>query len=98
MGVSLPAAEVARAWVERTCAGQGVPVKVTDPAVIRAVVALVGQTRQSASTPQPGLPARSWMPCGATWVCGRTQDPSPKHRSGSTLSLRPHFVPPLSYP
>jgi hypothetical protein len=47
--VSSPSVEVARVWVERTCAAQGVPVKVTDPAVIRATVALVGQTRQSGS-------------------------------------------------
>ena len=47
IGDSLP--ELARAWVERTCAAQGVPVKVRDPAVIRAAVALVGQTRQSGS-------------------------------------------------
>jgi len=49
VGVSRPAAEVTRAWVERTCAAQGVPVKVTDRAVIRTAVALVGQTRQSGS-------------------------------------------------
>jgi hypothetical protein len=49
VGVSRPTAEAARAWVERTCAAQGVPVKVTDPAAIRAAVALVGQTRQSGS-------------------------------------------------
>ena len=49
VGVSLPAAEVARAWAERTCVAQGVPVKVRDPAAIRAAVALVGQTRQSGS-------------------------------------------------
>jgi hypothetical protein len=49
VGVSLLAAESARAWVERTCAVQGVPVKVTDPAAIRTAVALVGQTRQSGS-------------------------------------------------
>jgi hypothetical protein len=42
-------AVLARAWVERTCAAQGVPVKVRDPAVIRAAVALVGQSRQSGS-------------------------------------------------
>ena len=47
IGDSLP--DLARAWVERTCAAQGVPVKVRDPAVIRTAVALVGQTRQSGS-------------------------------------------------
>ena len=51
MGVtSMPGPEVARAWVERTCAAQGVPVKVTDPGVIGAVVVLLGQSRQTGST------------------------------------------------
>lgn len=31
------------AWVEASCAAQGVPVKVTDPAVVRGVCALLGQ-------------------------------------------------------
>ena len=51
MGVRrMPTPEVARAWVERTCAQQGVPVKITDPVVIAAVVVLLGQNRQTAST------------------------------------------------
>lgn len=29
-------------WVERSCAAQGVPVKITDPSVIRQVVILLG--------------------------------------------------------
>jgi hypothetical protein len=44
-----PLAELARAWVEATCARQGVPAKVTDRAAVEAVVALVGQTRQTGS-------------------------------------------------
>ena len=39
-----------RAWVERTCQAQGVPVKVTDRAVIATVVVLLGQSRHSGST------------------------------------------------
>jgi hypothetical protein len=42
--------EVARAWAERTCAEQGVPVKVTDPEVIEKAATLLGQTRQTGST------------------------------------------------
>jgi len=42
-------AGMARAWVESTCARQGVPAKVTEPAAIEAVAALVGQTRQTGS-------------------------------------------------
>lgn len=37
------------AWVERSCAAQGVPVKVREPAVIAQVAALLGQVRQTAS-------------------------------------------------
>ncbi len=51
MGVTAaPDPEAVRAWVERTCAAQGVPVKVRDPGVIRDAVALLGQSRQTGST------------------------------------------------
>lgn len=40
---------VVRAWVERTCAAQGVPVKVRDPGVIDATATNLGQSRQSGS-------------------------------------------------
>jgi hypothetical protein len=40
----------ARAWVERTCDAQGLPVKVTDRATISAVVVLLGQSRQTGLT------------------------------------------------
>lgn len=50
MAVSRPAAaEVARAWAERTCAEQGIGVKVTDAAAVAAVATLLGQTRQMGS-------------------------------------------------
>lgn len=42
--------EEVRAWVERSCAAQGVAVKITDRAAIAAVVVLLGQSRHSAST------------------------------------------------
>jgi hypothetical protein len=35
-------ASAARAWVEASCARQGVPVKVTEPAAVEAVAALLG--------------------------------------------------------
>jgi len=47
--MDLNVAELARAWVEATCACQGVATKVTDPAAIETVAALVGQTRQTGS-------------------------------------------------
>lgn len=37
--------ELVRAWVEQSCAAQGVPVKVTDPMVIRQVVVLLGNAK-----------------------------------------------------
>ena len=37
----------ARAWVERTCAEQGVPVKVSDPQTIAKVAELLAQGRQN---------------------------------------------------
>ena len=45
--------EEVRAWVERTCAEQGLAVKVTDPSVVRDVALLLGQSRQTGST-RPG--------------------------------------------
>ena len=51
MGVSRnPTPEEIRAWTERTCAEQGVPLKIRDPGVIRDVVTLLGQSRQTGST------------------------------------------------
>jgi hypothetical protein len=50
MGVRLPTADEARAWAEKTCAAQGLAVKVTDPGTIRTTVTLLGQTRQTGST------------------------------------------------
>jgi hypothetical protein len=37
----------ARAWAERTCREQDIPVKVSDPATIAAVAALLAQGRQN---------------------------------------------------
>jgi hypothetical protein len=43
--------DVVLAWLERTCAAQGVPVKVADPRIIAAVASLVPQaSRQTGST------------------------------------------------
>jgi len=48
--VKPPDPEVVRAWLERTCAAQGVPVKVSDPRIVARVVALLGQdSRQTGS-------------------------------------------------
>jgi hypothetical protein len=35
------------AWVERTCAEQGVPVKLSDPLVLAKVAELLAQGRQT---------------------------------------------------
>jgi hypothetical protein len=49
MALKRPVPDDVQTWVERTCAAQGVSVKVTDPAVIAAAAVLVGQTRQTGS-------------------------------------------------
>lgn len=77
VGVSRPAADVAQAWVERTCAAQGVPVKVTDAAAIRVAVALVGQTRQSGS-----------MRSGSNRVRPRSPGPTMARSSTATTIAR----------
>ena len=44
MGLSGMSPEDLAAWVAKSCAAQGVPIKVTDPAVLRQVgVLLTGQ-------------------------------------------------------
>jgi hypothetical protein len=35
-----------RAWVERTCAEQGVPVKIADPLTLRKIGDILNQARQ----------------------------------------------------
>lgn len=50
MGVNLPDEETCIRWLIRSCEAQGVPVKITDPATIRKVVILLGQSRQTGST------------------------------------------------
>jgi len=48
MGLSGLSAEDLAVWVAKSCAAQGVPVKVTDPAVLRQVgVLLTGQASGS---------------------------------------------------
>ena len=65
MALKAAAPSDVRAWVKRTCAAQGVPVKVTDPAVLAAVAVLLGQTRQTGSSRseskrfRPGVPGRT---------------------------------------
>ena len=51
-------AESVRALVERSCAAQGLPVKVTSPAVVEAVVSLLG----TAPAPRRDGPVRSQTP------------------------------------
>lgn len=42
MGLSDVPQDAVRAWVERTCAEQGIDVAVTDPVTVRKVAALLG--------------------------------------------------------
>ena len=50
MGVKHVPPDVVRGWVERTCAAQGVPVKVREPLVTAVVVTLLGRKRQKRQT------------------------------------------------
>lgn len=55
--------EAVAAWVEASCADQGVPVKVTDPAALRRVSVLLGG-RAATGAPAPVRPADSEPPHG----------------------------------
>ena len=67
MGLSHLSAEELAAWVEASCASQGVPVKVTDPMVVRRVGTLLGASgagvrgrkRSGTRTPAPEVPSVS---------------------------------------
>jgi hypothetical protein len=39
--------ERAVAWVERTCAEQGVPVKLSDPVALRRIADILGEARDA---------------------------------------------------
>ena len=65
------APETAQAWVERTCAEQGLRVHVTDPGVVADVVALLGQSRQTGSI-RPGSKRVRPRTAGRTTACART--------------------------
>ncbi len=52
----VPAAEL-RAWVKRSCAAQGLPVKVSDPAVLHQVEVLFGRSRPPAHLDALGVEA-----------------------------------------
>ena len=39
--------ERAKAWVERACAEQGVPVKMTDPVALRRIADILGEARDA---------------------------------------------------
>ncbi len=47
MAMNNPTAEEVREWVEKSTLAQGVPFKVTDPAVVEAVAVLLGAGRES---------------------------------------------------
>lgn len=44
--------EAVRAWVEETCAEQGLPVKIDDPATIKFVAGLILQQREETKRAQ----------------------------------------------
>ncbi len=53
-GLSDDLIERAHAWVERSCADQGLATKITDPATIAKVVALIQTTITAPREPQNG--------------------------------------------
>jgi len=58
--VDVPSAvppDVLRAWVKRSCAAQGLPVKVSDPAVLRQIGVLFGRSRPPAHLDALGVEA-----------------------------------------
>lgn len=62
-----PSADHVEAWVRRTCAEQGLAVKVTDALVLAQVVTLLGQRREAAHAAEPRaepLPCASEAPGG----------------------------------
>ena len=71
MGLSDLAADELGAWVEATCAAQGVPPRVTDAVLLRRVVALMGGSVES-----PRAQQRS---AGARTVADRSQPPNRPH-------------------
>lgn len=63
MGLSdLPADELG-AWVEATCAAQGVPARVTDAVLVRRVVVLMGGSAESPRAQQRSAGARAVAEC-----------------------------------
>jgi len=69
--MGMTARELARQWVERTCAAQGVPSKVTDRVAIGTVVVLLGQSRQTGSIRSGSKRVRPRM-AGRTMARSRT--------------------------
>jgi hypothetical protein len=66
MGVKALDPATVRAWLARTCAAQGVPVKVTDPRIIAAVASLLpqasfqtGSMRSASKAPRPRTAGRT---------------------------------------
>jgi hypothetical protein len=47
----------AKAWVERTCAEQGVPVKLSDPVALRRIAEILGEARDAREAARKGTRA-----------------------------------------
>jgi hypothetical protein len=43
----------AKAWVERACAEQGIPVKLTDPVALRRIADILGEARDAREKGRP---------------------------------------------
>lgn len=71
-------AQVVAAWVAASCAGQGVPVTITDPATVARVVALLGGPDGGAGGGQ-GEPAAAGTPGRHRPAAGRSESPDGLH-------------------
>jgi hypothetical protein len=77
--------ETVLGWVERSCRGQGRPVKITDGAVVSTVAVLLRQTRQTASTRSGSKRVRP-RTAGPTTARSRTAATAARFRSSGSAS------------
>lgn len=89
MGLSHLSVEELAAWVEASCAAQGLTVKVTDPALVRRVGALLG-ARVSGRARTHEVGAREPTPGGS--VAPHDADPGRFEDLGSSRAGSDHDV------
>jgi hypothetical protein len=63
-----------RAWLERTCAEQGVAVKISDPRLVGKIVALLGQPSRQTGSIRDGSKVPRPRTAGRTTARSRTAE------------------------